>query len=59
VSFDVDAGVIAVEAGVVTASGRWRRRMGANHAELRYGPVETCSWPICRVESIKWLTPAR
>lgn len=48
----------SLEAGIVTATGRWRRRMGANHAELRYSPIETCSWPIRRVDRIRWLTTA-
>lgn len=48
-----------LERGAVTATGRWRRRMGANHADVRYGPLQTCSWPISRIEKILWLTPAR
>ena len=48
-----------VAGGVVTAHGRWRHRTGANYAETTLGARETLTWPVRRVDRIKWLTPAR
>ena len=48
------ADACTVDADVVTASGRWRWRLGANHAELRYSAASVYSWPIREVREIRW-----
>lgn len=53
------ADTCTLDGGTVTATGRWRWKTGANYAEARYGPLQTCSWSVSRVERIRWLTPAR
>ena len=46
-----------LEAGVVTATGRYRRLAGANYAQEHFGPRQMLSWPVRRVDRIKWLSP--
>lgn len=43
-----------VEAGWVHVEGRWRRRIGANHCELRYGPLIRRTWPHRTIVEIRW-----
>lgn len=43
-----------IEAGVVHARGRWRRRTGPNYSVLAYGEPRSYSWPIHAVDEILW-----
>lgn len=49
------AGSCEVLGGLVTATGQRRYLVGANYSETSYGPRETVSWPVRRVDRIKWL----
>jgi len=44
-----------LEAGVVTATGRWRHRYGPNGEEFRWGRAGTYSWPRHRIHEVRWL----
>ena len=57
-----EAGIFVAETcavidGLVTATGRYRRLVGAGYAQERFGPRETLSWPVRRVDRIRWLSP--
>ena len=39
----------------VHAQGRWRHRVGANYAEVRYGDRRAYTWPLSRVAEIRWI----
>ena len=41
----------------LTATGRWRRKGGANYAEESWGPLETFSWPWRELPQVKWTSP--
>ena len=47
-----------IDGGVVTASGRWRERCGLHGAEFRWREHVVKTWPIGRLEEVRWLTPA-
>jgi len=36
------------------AEGRWRRRVGGNHADHSYGQQMAYSWPSRSVEEVRW-----
>jgi hypothetical protein len=36
------------------AEGRWRRRLGANHTELRFDEPRAYTWPAGIVLEIRW-----
>lgn len=48
-----------VEGAVVHVRGRWRYRVGANHADFRYGELVSYSWPLGRCREIRWAEPER
>lgn len=45
-----------VDRGLVTARGFWRRRLGANFAEVEDGPRRAYTWPARRIHEIRWAT---
>lgn len=47
-----------LENGVIHACGRFRRRTGANHAVLSYGPEQRYSWPLHQTTEILWTEQA-
>jgi hypothetical protein len=49
-----EAESVEIEGGWVHASGRWRRRTGANFATVDYGERVSRSWPRSAVVEIRW-----
>ena len=47
-----------LEAGVVHARGRFRRRTGANYADVQLGPERAYSWPLRQLLEILWMEDA-
>lgn len=50
------AHVCDLEAGVVTASGRWRNR---DQSGYRWGRAGTYSWPAHRLHEVRWFKEPR
>lgn len=46
---------LVVEGDLVTASGRWSRRVGAHWREQLTRADETYSWPVRELRSIRYL----
>ncbi len=43
-----------VDGRVIHARGRWRFRVGPNHADFRYSEPRSYTWPVGRCSEIRW-----
>jgi hypothetical protein len=48
------AAAARIDGGAVHAEGRWRRRVGPNNDELRFGEQRSYTWPLARCAEIRW-----
>lgn len=48
------AEMCTLEHGVIHARGHFRRRTGANYADVQFGPEQRYSWPLRQCAEILW-----
>lgn len=48
------ADTCTVEGPWLHAQGRWRTRVGANYADLRWSKPTSYTWPVAEVLEVRW-----
>lgn len=43
---------------LVHATGRWRRRVGADWSEVRWSDERSYTWPLGELQRVRWLVRA-